>query len=73
MDVITNPCWDQSAGHACTGLASVENGLAPSRWQTNMWNNDVINPSWLTNHMSSKVWDEITYPFLNFNSAIVEV
>ena len=24
-------------------------------------------PAWISNHMPSKVWDEITYPFLNFN------
>ena len=23
-------------------------------------------PAWMSNHMPSKVWDEITYPFLNF-------
>ena len=30
-------------------------------------------PAWIINHMPSKVWDEITYPFLNFNGATVEV
>ena len=30
-------------------------------------------PAWMSNHTSSKVWDEITYPFLNFNGATVEV
>ena len=30
-------------------------------------------PAWISNHMPSKVWDEITYPFLNFNGATVEV
>ena len=25
------------------------------------------------NYMPSKVWDEITYPFPNFNSYVVEV
>ena len=30
-------------------------------------------PSWISNHMSSKVWGEITYPFPNFNGYIVEV
>ena len=29
--------------------------------------------AWICNHMPSKVWDEITYPFLNFNGATVEV
>ena len=30
-------------------------------------------PAWISKHMSSKVLDEITYPFLNFNGATVEV
>ena len=30
-------------------------------------------PAWISNHMPVKVWDEITYPFLNFNGATVEV
>ena len=30
-------------------------------------------PAWIINHMPGKVWDEITYPFINFNGATVEV
>ena len=30
-------------------------------------------PAWISNHMPSKVWDQITYPFPNFNSWAVEV
>ena len=29
--------------------------------------------AWISNHMPSKVWDEITYPFPIFNSCTVEV
>ena len=29
--------------------------------------------AWLSNYIHYKVWGEITYPFLNFNGAIVEV
>ena len=29
--------------------------------------------AWISNHMPSKVWDVITYPFPNFNSSAVEV
>ena len=32
----------------------------------------ILNPAWM-NNMSSKVWDEITHPLPNFNSATVEV
>ena len=33
----------------------------------------LIPPAWISNHIHYKVWDEITYPFLNFNGATVEV
>ena len=30
-------------------------------------------PAWISNYTHCNVWDEITYPFLNFNGATVEV
>ena len=30
-------------------------------------------PAWMNNHMPSKMWDEIIYPFPNFNGHTVEV
>ena len=30
-------------------------------------------PAWISNHIHFKMWNEITYPFLNFNGATVEV
>ena len=30
-------------------------------------------PSWISNYIHYKVWDEIIYPFLNFNGWTVEV
>ena len=30
-------------------------------------------PEWISNPMSSKAWDEITYPFPNFNGGTIEV
>ena len=29
--------------------------------------------TWISNYTHYNEWDEITYPFLNFNSATVEV
>ena len=29
--------------------------------------------TWISNYIHYKVWDEITYPFLNFNGTTVEV
>ena len=31
-----------------------------------------FNPGLAKNHMSSKVWDEVTSPFPNFNGVVVE-
>ena len=36
-------------------------------------NMDLLISAWLSNHMPSKVWDEIIYPFLNYNGGNVEV
>ena len=30
-------------------------------------------PAWKSNHIHYKVYDEITYPFLNFTGASIEV
>ena len=30
-------------------------------------------PAWISNYTHYNVWDEITYPFLNFNGETVEV
>ena len=32
-----------------------------------------LTPAWISNYIHYKVWDDITYPFLNFNGATVEV
>ena len=30
-------------------------------------------PAWISNYTHYKLWDEITYPFLNFNGCTIEV
>ena len=49
----------------------------PSVWQIYATTNQKVQPltatAWASNHMPSKVWDEITYPFPNFNGATAEV
>ena len=32
-----------------------------------------LTPPWISNYIHYKLWDEMTYPFLNFNGATVEV
>ena len=43
------------------------------RWCHFYWHDLTFIPAWITNHISGQVWDEITYPFPNFNAATVEV
>ena len=31
----------------------------------------ILIPAWISNHKPSKVWDEITYPFLNLNDYFI--
>ena len=59
-----------------TNLAIREGTLRPQdiskRWTFSLQNKQVLvfqtlTPAWISNHMPIKVWDEITYPFLNFN------
>ena len=42
-------------------------------WDTFYWHGLTLIQAWISNYMPGKVWDEITYPFLNFNGATVEV
>ena len=37
------------------------------------WTHLTLIPAWIGDYILSKVWDEITYPFLNFNGCTVEV
>ena len=37
------------------------------------WHSLTLLPAWINNYLRSKVCDEITYPFPNFNGATVEV
>ena len=41
-------------------------------WEV-MWGTLTLIPAWISNYIPSKVWDEITYPFPNFNGVSVEV
>ena len=35
--------------------------------------NSLNNGTWISDYNDYKVWDKITYPFLNFNGTTVEV
>ena len=52
--------WRYALLSFCSGARFDQHGL-------------VLIAAWISNHMSDKVWDDITYPFPNFNSYIVEV
>ena len=50
----------------------------PNMWNRIVWNQfyynglNTISPN-ISNHIPSKLWDEIIYPFPNFNSSDIEV
>ena len=37
------------------------------------WSELTLIPAWISKHTLRKVWDEITYPFPNFNGCTIEV
>ena len=42
-------------------------------WAPFYWDGLILMPARISNHMPSKVWYEITYPFPNFNGATIGV
>ena len=42
-------------------------------WGSFYWHGLTLFPAWIINHMPSKVWNEITHLFPNFNGAVVGV
>ena len=46
----------------------IEDAWVPSYWHGSTW-----IPAWISKYISDEILDEITYPFLNFNGATVEV
>ena len=48
-------------------------GEEPESWAPFHLHGLTLIPAWISNYIHYKVWDEITYSFLNFNGATVEV
>ena len=42
-------------------------------WGSFYWHELPLIPAWISNHMHSKMWDEIIYPFPNFSDSTIEV
>ena len=68
-----------------TMVSQVTNDMALNWYETNpsvsynkmtrvplYWYGLILIPAWINNHFHYEVWDDITYPFLNFNGATVE-
>ena len=59
---------------ALTWLYCSFNGLEHPVMAVNTCQNGLsLIPVWMSDHIYSKVWDEITYPFPNFNGCTIEV
>ena len=76
--------WIVGSGNACrqTGAKPLPKPLTIhslalfKTWETCdpfYYHGLTLIPAWISNHLPSKVWGEITYPLLNFNGATVEV
>ena len=79
---VTRPQWVKSqcvAMHVCNGICvniqykmyEYKDNLYGPFLKTNM--DKTLIPTWISNHILSKVCGETTYPFPNFNSCTVEV
>ena len=42
-------------------------------WGPFYWHVLTLIPAWISNNIPCRMWDEITYPFLNFNGCAVDV
>ena len=57
----------------------IGSGRSESSWKRDMlrgyyhWNGTTLIQAWISNYIICKVWDEITYLFINFNGATFEV
>ena len=47
--------------------------IRPVKWSPFNWYRLILSPARISNHISSKVWDEIINPFPNLNGCTVEV
>ena len=59
----------KSHGSVCKLKVPNENDFLGPFYQHGL----TLIPAWISNYIHYNVWDEITYPFLNFNGATVEV
>ena len=42
-------------------------------WDPFYYHDLTLIPAWISNYIHNKLWEEITYPFLNLNGATGEV
>ena len=62
-----NLFWKTSRFRVYTGASKPHNRYSATK------NHLFLIAAWVSYHMPSKVWDEVTYPFQNFNGCTVEV
>ena len=52
---------------------SASSGHVETYWGPLYLHGLTVIPTWMSNYIYHKVWDEITHPFPNFNGCTVEV
>ena len=68
---ISKLCLDDK--ESCFGKFLINWCLYIDTWARFYLHGLTLIPAWISNYTHYNVWDEITYPFLNFNGATVEV
>ena len=70
---LVQDCSDSTAKALKLLQSSTKLETSYMTWAHFYWHGLTLIPACISNHMPSKVWDGITYPFLNFNGCTVEV
>ena len=50
-----------------------KNTMLSAKWRWAYCSGISFIPAWIRNHNNYKGWDELTYPFLSFNGAVVGI
>ena len=61
-----NICLQKMVYNLTLPLNKKHSTQASHHWHLGPLLQTTLIPAWISNHMTGKVWDEITYPFLNF-------
>ena len=73
IGILTNNYLSINPNSFYMSIEQNELALQKKVWGSLYWNGLTLTPAWMSNYIQQKVWDEITYPFTNFNGCTAEV